>query len=659
MMQKPQELLVPNKNTAASETVALNPVDSAKPGSSLVDVCLRRWKTVVTIPAICVVIATVYLCFATKIYTSTCRLYVEANAPHLIGEDSQSTDSQSEAYLFRQCQVIRAEPILRQALAENPLAVDRMFHGVTDPLPALLKNLSVDVGKKDEIITVELSSAYPVESATLLNSIVSCYESFQSRQTRSTATEGLNILQREKDSQEKLLDQKLKEIVAFKQKNGEMFFTNEKGMNILTQNLATISEQLTQAKLDAITARVHAVNASNLITARHDIRVADEEVAGYENEFEAEKQKALAINAAQAEFQKMQLQADRTTRLCDLLDSRIKELDVSGNSGSMNIQVLEVAKAEDHPTSPKKTMTLLAAMAFGLALGGGLAVIGDRMDQRIRAPDEAAHLLGMPVLGVIPARFSRGPEDRSKIGCAVNDAPTSALADAFTAMAVSLHVAWPKEDVKTLLVTSPNRGDGKSTTCSNLAIAMATAGRKTLLIDADLRRPVQHEIFGKLNAVGVSDVVAHGMYVDRAIQKTGIEGLSLLACGALPPNPSEIVRGQAFTQMVEALQEQYDLIIIDSPPILAAPDARILGAQADVALLVLRSGRSTRQDADHAAKSLRGVGANLVGLVFNGVPQGRSSYYYEEDDVYRSPETPARARRIEGKVVVEGESLVY
>jgi capsular exopolysaccharide synthesis family protein len=298
-------------------------------------------------------------------------------------------------------------------------------------------------------------------------------------------------------------------------------------------------------------------------------------------------------------------------------------------------------------------------MVAGLVLGGGLAVISDRLDQRIRAPDEAARLLGMPVLGVIPARFTRGPEDRSRIGCAVENAPTSALADAFTAMAVSLHVAWPKQDVKTLLVTSPNRGDGKSTTCSNLAIAMASAGRKTLLIDADLRRPVQHEIFGKLNAVGVSDVVAHGMFVDRAIQKTGIESLSLLACGALPPNPSEIVRGQGFTQMVEALEEQFDLIIIDSPPILAAPDARILGAQADVALLVLRSERSTRQDADQAAKTLRGVGANLVGLVFNGVAQSRSSYYYQEDDDYRSPETSARARRIEGKVVVEGESLVY
>jgi capsular exopolysaccharide synthesis family protein len=233
------------------------------------------------------------------------------------------------------------------------------------------------------------------------------------------------------------------------------------------------------------------------------------------------------------------------------------------------------------------------------------------------------------------------------------------MADAYQAAAVALHVAWPKENVKTLLVTSPNRGDGKSTTCSNLAIAMASAGRRTLLIDADLRRPAQHEIFGVLNAVGVSDVVTRGLAVEKAIQTTGIAGLSLLACGALPPNPAEIVRSQAFTRMVEGLEEQYDLIIIDSPPILAAPDARILGAQADVALLVIRCESSTRHDAEQAAKNLRGVGSNLVGLVFNGVPQRRSNYYYQDDSYGQSRQWTTSSKRIEGEQVVEVEPVAY
>ncbi len=651
-------MIVSPPNSLGASNVA-SMVDGKRPGSNFLEVCLRRKAIVVAAMVVCLTAAILYLCLATRIYTSTSRLYVEENGPSIMGQETQSSTERTDAYNFRQCQVIRGEPILRQVIARNPAAVLRMYHAAADPLPELQKNLSVEVGKKDEILTVELSSAFPVEAAQVLNSIVDCYKEFQSKQTRSTATQELEILQAEKTIQDKLLDEQLKEIVAFKQKNGEMFFTNERGMNIMTQNLATISEQLTQAKLRLIQARVQAANQTNQMLGRRMVQEAQQEADGYEREFETEKQKALAINSAEAEYEKMKLEADRTTKLCDVLDQRIKELDVTRNSGSMNIQVLEVAKAEEHPTQPKKAMTLIAAMAAGVVLGGGLAVVTDHLDQRIRVADEAAHLLGLPVLGVIPAFRFRKSGSRSQIGRAVETAPTSAMADAYQAAAVALHVAWPKENVKTLLVTSPNRGDGKSTTCSNLAIAMASAGRRTLLIDADLRRPAQHEIFGVLNAVGVSDVVTRGLAVEKAIQTTGIAGLSLLACGALPPNPAEIVRSQAFTRMVEGLEEQYDLIIIDSPPILAAPDARILGAQADVALLVIRCESSTRHDAEQAAKNLRGVGSNLVGLVFNGVPQRRSNYYYQDDSYGQSRQWTTSSKRIEGEQVVEVEPVAY
>ena len=454
-----------------------------------------------------------------------------------------------------------------------------------------------------------------------------------------------------------MLDDRLKEIVAFKQKNGEMFFTNDKGTNILMQNLATISELLTKARMNAITYHVLATRQNNRMAANQELQEAEQQVREYENEFESEKQKALRINAAQAEFSKMQLEADRTTKLCDLLDARIKELSVTEDSGSMNIQVLEVAKAEDHPTSPKKSMTLLAALAAGLVVGSGLALAHDRVDQRIRLPDEAARLLGLPVLGVIPAIRDSELSDRSEIGCAVHGSPCSALADAHQSLGMAVHLAWPTEDAKTMLITSPNRGDGKSTTASNLAIAMAIAGRKTLLIDADLRRPVQHEIFNLLNAVGLADVVMRNVRVEQAIQRTHVDGLRILTCGALPPNPAEIISGPAFAKMLRTLEEIYDLIIIDSPPIFAAPDARILGAQADVALLVLRADRSTRQDAELAAKRLHGVGARILGLVFNGVARNRSSSYRYDNDYDVTPRGKKMlASNVSSDIVVQRNS---
>jgi capsular exopolysaccharide synthesis family protein len=654
-MQKYNELLVSHGSALPGEHIAVAAA-SGKAGSNLWDVCMARKGTVLTVLFLSLSASIAYLHLATPIFTSTSRLYVEENARSLIGQDSQRDAAQVEAYLFRQCQIIRAEPILRQAILENPKEVARMYGGADDPLPLLLKNLTVDLGKKDEILTVELTSAYPVQSAKLLNSIIKCYEAYQTKQTRSNATDALNMLQKEKDAQDLLLEQRSREMVAFKQKNGEVFFTNKEGMNILTQNLATVSDHLTDARLKLIETEVSAAHENNIAIARQQILEAQQKVDGYEREFEVEKQKALAVNSAQATYQQMQLETERTTRLCDVLDSHIKELRVTVDSGSVNIQVLEAAKAEKYPTSPKKTMTLLAATAFGLVLGSGLAVLRNHMDQRLHTAAEAAELLGISVLGVIPTRRGRAAVDRSYIGRAVENLPTTALADAYQATAVAVHFAEPSEKTRKLLLTSPDRGDGKSTVCSNLAIAMAYSGRKTLLIDADLRKPVQHEIFNKLNAVGVSDVISRGMAVGDAIQQTGINGLHILASGPLPPNPAEILRSQAFSQMLKTLEETYDLIILDSPPIMVAPDARILGAQSDAAVVVLRCERTTRDEAVQAVRLLHGVGAKVLGAVFNGVAERRSTYeYYGSEHPHQVRDRMSQSKRIESAKVVEVE----
>jgi succinoglycan biosynthesis transport protein ExoP len=623
----------------------LPPVDAKTPGSNLLEVCLRRKWTVIAAVAVCLGAATAYLSLATKIYTSTARLYVEQNGPRLLTPDPQMLVDRSEPYLSRQCEVIKSQTILAQALDENPPVSARLFRGSADPVHDLLKNLTVDLGKKDDIITVDLNSPYPVESARLVNSIVSAYQTYTAQQSQSSAAEALKILQREKDKQEQVLDDRLKEIVKFKQKNGEMFFTNEQGTNILMQNLAMVSEQLTKAKLNAITMHVLADQQNNRLLANQAWRASEEQVVEFQHEFDNQKQEALKINSAQAEFQKMQLEADRTTKLCDLLDSRIKELNVTEDGGPMNIRVLDAAEPPDYPTQPRKSMTLLAGLAAGLILGSGLAVAHDRLDQRIRTPEEAVRMLGLPVVGAIPLRAPAPgrlePESRrrSSMGCAVYTSPCTALADAYQALGMAVNTDWPDADARTLLVTSADRGEGKSTTCSNLAIAMAQTGRKTLLIDADLRRPAQHEIFAVVNDFGLSDVLARGMRVEHAIREANIDGLSLLTCGEIPLNPTEMLNGPAFARMLERLEEQYDRIIIDSPPILAAPDARVLGAQADAALLVIGAG-TARQNAERAYQRLRGLGAHLLGIVLNRATNRQWAAYYDGDDLPRERSFP-------------------
>lgn len=181
---------------------------------------------------------------------------------------------------------------------------------------------------------------------------------------------------------------------------------------------------------------------------------------------------------------------------------------------------------------------------------------------------------------------------------------------------------------KTILITSPAPGDGKTTTASNLAIAMAQAGQKVLLMDADFRRPTQHKVFNVDDQVGTTSVLAEQAQLAEAIKPTETPGLSILPCGPLPKNPSEILQSRAFSRLIEQLEERFDHIVIDSPPVMPVTDARILGALCDLTVLVLRAQKSSRRISMQARDSLASVGARVLGVVVNDVPRSRGGYGY-------------------------------
>jgi capsular exopolysaccharide synthesis family protein len=181
---------------------------------------------------------------------------------------------------------------------------------------------------------------------------------------------------------------------------------------------------------------------------------------------------------------------------------------------------------------------------------------------------------------------------------------------------------------KTVLVTSALRAEGKSTCAANLAIAMAEAGHRILLIDADLREPTQHKIFSAGEGVGLSSVVAGRATLEKAITSTAIKGLDLLPCGQVPFNPSETINNQGFADMLTQLGTRYDYLVIDSPPVMPVTDARILGAMCDLTVLVLRAEQTNRRAASDARDGLLGFGANLLGVVVNDGPRKRNQYGY-------------------------------
>ncbi|HUQ68414.1 MAG TPA: CpsD/CapB family tyrosine-protein kinase, partial [Planctomycetaceae bacterium] len=208
--------------------------------------------------------------------------------------------------------------------------------------------------------------------------------------------------------------------------------------------------------------------------------------------------------------------------------------------------------------------------------------------------------------------------------------PASEVSESYRSLRTAVYFGGSNGRARTILVTSPERGDGKTTVTSNLAISMAQAGERVLLIDADLLAPMQDMIFQINGRTGLANVLNGKESLESAVRRTGVEGLELLPAGVAARNPSEVLNSQAFIDLLEELAEKYDRVIIDSPPLLAVTDARIIAASSDATVLVLRAGKSNRKLSEVSLDGLGSVGAKVLGVVVNDVRRrgGYQQYGY-------------------------------
>ena len=356
--------------------------------------------------------------------------------------------------------------------------------------------------------------------------------------------------------------------------------------------------------------------------------LADKEKEEYiVNYFEEHRQEAINLNEQIAQYTILQSDWEQTKKLCDILDDRIKEINVTEDVGALNISILEVARPADKPSKPQKSRYMAIALALGLMLGGGLALLRDWMDQKLHSAEEISAVLGVPVLGVVPSMSKR--QSVAARGQKVHRDSHSSWAEAYRTIRTAVFFGAPKGEAKTILITSPSAADGKTTLVSNLAIAMAQAGQKTLILDADFRKPMQHKIFETNHQdKGLSTVLAGTTTLEEAIQLTEVRGLELLTCGHEVPNPSEILNSESFAKLLELLSNRYDRVIIDSPPVMPVTDAQILAAICNITLLVLRAEKSTRKTSQQARDGLMSVGAHILGAVVNDVSKKSHYSYY-------------------------------
>lgn len=299
-----------------------------------------------------------------------------------------------------------------------------------------------------------------------------------------------------------------------------------------------------------------------------------------------------------------------------------------------NLVVVSAAVLPDRPVSPNKTLNVAIAFAAGLLVALGLAFGLDYLDQSIKGDDDLAERLGLHSLGQVGFI----PAGTTKRGELVTLDGDSSASEAYRALRTSLLFSTMDQHLKAIVITSAEPGEGKSRTAANLAVVLAQAGYKTLLIDADFRRPSQHLIFGRIRNVGLSNLILQDATEADAITAFDPQpNLFLLTSGPTPPNPSELLGSSSMKELMMRLWSHFTYVILDTPPVNAVTDASILAAAANATILVVEQGRTTFPALRHAKQMLDQVGARTIGGVMNKVRASGGAYSYDYGHYSSSP----------------------
>jgi len=327
-----------------------------------------------------------------------------------------------------------------------------------------------------------------------------------------------------------------------------------------------------------------------------------------------------------------------------------------------SIVIVSPAKLPEDPIRPQLLLNTLILAVIGGSLALGTIFLIDYLDDRIKSPHDLHSIVNTPILGTIArmqreeGSFLRKGELKREEGLIAEREPRHPVTEAYRSLRTNLQFSNVDESLQSLLVTSATPGEGKTTTASNIAVVLAQSGRSVILVDADIRKPQQHKIFGQSKIPGLTDaLVAADAPLDFFLRETTVSNLRILAAGKDAPNPAELLGSQRMNTLVAQLREIADVVVFDAPPLLAVTDAQVLAKQTQGVLLVINTEKTPRAMVARAVESLERTNVRLFGAVLNRLARSARSYYYyydsyayyyEDDD---SDPKPPRANRRWGK----------
>lgn len=512
-------------------------------------------------------------------------------------------------------------------------------YSATKAIEELKMVLSIaEVGKGTGILELAIESDDSRKAVQIVNEIANIYLQQSVEQKSAESQKTLEFLEKQLPELKEQLETATNTLNNYRIRKGSINLDLET-QNILS-SIVELNTQITllQQKRDELRQK---------FTESHPSIIAiDKQIGRLQAQINAFDRKVSVLPETQQIILRLSRDVEVNAELYTTLLNHAQTIRVAKAGTVGNVRIVDYAMPPDLPVKPKKILIIGVAFIAGLMLGIVTAFARRSLNRCVEDPNIIEKSLDTPVYATIQySKYQKliekrlknkpTPEDPYPILLALENKDDLAI-ESLRSLRTTLHFAFLEAHNNIIMITGPSPSVGKTFVSTNLAVVMADAGKKILLIDGDLRRGVIHKPLREHREKGLSELISHSIELNDAIRSIPQANIDFIATGEIPPNPSELLLHERFEQILEIVSKQYDLVIIDSPPILAATDAAIIGRLASVTLMVIKAGNHPLRELEQSIKKLVQAGVNLKGVIFNGIPETSSrsrygQYVYQYD----------------------------
>jgi len=660
---------------------------------------LKRRRKVLAMSFAGILLATIVITFArTPLYRATTTLIVEPDTPEIASLSGGAIPlDYSREFYETQFEIIRCNTVLGRTFDSAGLKGDSAFSGQKDPIEAFRNRVSVAPVPTSRLVRIGVDHRDRATAIRLADGVAATFIEYNIEHRQAASRNAFEWLTTQIGQLKAKVERSQKALLEYKTQEDAMSL--EKRKLLLDDRLMSLSKdyndivnrnvelETTLNEIGQIQKRpelveslprilentliqnlkeqlsglsVELAKVADKFKPRHPTVVALEsqiaivkgrlsaEVAKIYKSLEIEyqiskaKEKALAesldrlkqdsakIAGESIQYGVLQREAESDQQIYEVLLKRLAEAGIGGNVSGQNVRVIDKATSESSPYKPRKGINLLVGVLAGLMTGVALAFATEHIDNSFKTEKDASSSLGLPVLALVP---------KEKIGARLVEEPPPALKLAYVSLKAGIALYQRDHQLKTLLVTSAVRSEGKTVSAASLALAFAAAGQKVLLIDADLFGPRLGKLFNTTAELGIVDYFARKIEIQSLVEHTAVPNLDLIPAGLIPRNPSEYFGSPKLTEIINGVREGYQIIIIDSPPLSASLEVALLGSVVDGVLFIVKAKSTPRPLVRKMIGQLRGVKANLVGIALTSaeISSESASYYYNYSQ-YKTPD---------------------